>query len=159
MPEAQTIGLGVHTVDPQRHMIEDTPFTSYARRELDQPDLLTYWHRYRKTWVLGCWLDEQHTLFQELAVLGPAVFPPRWLSKQVMGRLAYLFSTSYRHRAQKALAAERSDERAEIAEEMERVEELWRKRQFLKNRQTIHNRDRLWYDIGNPGVRPLGVRG
>lgn len=63
--------MGITQLNPQRHLVRDTPHTHYLRRHLKDEALLTYFNLDTQQWVLGYWIDRNRGVIDEIEDLGP----------------------------------------------------------------------------------------
>jgi hypothetical protein len=57
-------------IDPNKHLVKDTPAARLFRRKLQFPDIITFWNAETGEWVLAYYVHEGRHLVEEMEDLG-----------------------------------------------------------------------------------------
>ena len=69
------------------HLLRETPEVRFLRRELRDPDLVTYWSTDTCKWVLGYWLSKDRGVVGEVEDIGDSFDMGPILSKEFVNSL------------------------------------------------------------------------
>ena len=81
--------------DPEMHLVRELPVTSYLRREIGQPSLITYFHRELETWVVALKAQkfgEDGTIL-EIGMLGTGEGEGPWCSRENAQKIIHCMKT------------------------------------------------------------------
>lgn len=63
--------MSLTQIDPEVHVLKDTPTARLFRRVLKCSDVVTFFHTQTGQWVLGYWVHQGSRLVDEMEDLGP----------------------------------------------------------------------------------------
>ena len=63
--------MSVTVLNPQVHLVKETPCASFFRRRLRDPNIMTFWHCQTGQWILAYWLHKGRRIVDEIEDLGP----------------------------------------------------------------------------------------
>lgn len=73
--------LGAFRMRPSEHVIQVTPFSSYLRGHLRDPDIFTAFNVKTKRWFLAYWINKDQGLAEDIEELGTVPVGTRALVK------------------------------------------------------------------------------
>lgn len=63
--------MSVTVLNPEIHLVKDTVASRLFRRQLRDPDVLTFWCQPTGQWILAYWLHKGKRIVDEMEDLGP----------------------------------------------------------------------------------------
>jgi hypothetical protein len=123
--------VSVTVLRPDIHLVKDTPASKFFRRQLRDPDILTFWCQPTGMWVLAYWLSRSKRIVDEMEDLG-ANF--ELMTDDLVNMLVSCYGSVDLKRTKKRLLSKNADRIRKQNDDIYESQERW---DWLK-RKTSH---------------------
>ena len=132
------------TIQPDRHVVKDSPTARLFRRRLHSEDLFTFWNGETGEWILAYWVDKSRRLCEEMEDLGMAF-------EKVTPDLIHMITTCWKAVDWKVKKARLvSKERTRVRVEIEKLQEEQKRWDWAKKKLTALGRRPLPFAFASP---------
>lgn len=102
-------------VDPAVHRVRETEQSRFLCRELNEPTIMSYWHRDSGKWCIGYWINKEKGVAGFLMEVGDTFEDgPRLTSEIVQTLRAYHRTPDYKAHKKTAMEEDRAQTRADL---------------------------------------------
>lgn len=63
--------MSLTVLNPRVHLVKDTGAARFFRRQLREPDVMTFWNSETGQWIMGFWVHRGKRIVEEVDDLGP----------------------------------------------------------------------------------------
>lgn len=118
------------TIQPDRHVVKETPTAKLFRRRLHFEDLFTFWNAETGEWILAYWICKRQRLCEEMEDLGMAF---EKVTPDLINMIVTCWKTvDWKVKKARLVSKERTRVRLEVEKIQEQQEQWnWAKRQLI----------------------------
>ena len=131
-------------IQPDRHVVKDTPTAKLFRRRLNFPDIITFWNGETGEWILAYWVSKQRRLVDEMEDLGMAF---EKVTPELVQMIVMCWKpVNWKAKKQRLV----SKEKDRIRNEVDKIQEEQRRWDWSKKRMADRGLKPLPYAFSSP---------